>query len=281
MPYARGQIVGVIDADTRVDSLFLERVMYGWSRDPTASAIQVARRPRNAATSWLTRAQEEEQVMDLASQCGRWGTDGTAELRGNGMFVRRDALESVGGWSPTALTEDLELSTRLATEGHRVALAPAAAVEEEAVEALAPLWRQRLRWAEGSLRRLLEHAPGMIVGSQPLGHKLDFLAFAAEFAVPPLFAATVVGGLITIPLPQAADWTVPASLGVGYAVGIFALGLAGLHATGTRGISLIGRAVRGSVFLTHWLVVVPVVLVRIAFGPATAGFEQTPRFLGD
>jgi 1,2-diacylglycerol 3-beta-glucosyltransferase len=219
--------------------------------------------------------------MDLASQCGRWGTDGTAELRGNGMFIRREALEAVGGWSPTALTEDLELSTRLAAAGHRVALAPEVHVEEEAVEAIAPLWRQRLRWAEGSLRRLLEHGPGLLAGSQPLGRKLDFLAFAGEFAVPPLFAATVVAGLVTIPLPQAADWTVPASLGVGYAVGIFALALAGLHATGARGLGLVGRAIRGSAFLTHWLVVVPVVLLRIAFGPSTAGFHQTPRFLGD
>jgi len=281
MSHVRGEVIGAIDADTRVDPAFLDRVMRAWARDPGASAIQVARHPRNAATSWLTRAQEEEQLMDLASQCGRWGTDGSAELRGNGMFVHRKALEAVGGWSPTALTEDLELSTRLASEGHRVALAPEASVEEEAVEGIGPLWRQRLRWAEGSLRRLLEHGPGLLAGSQPLGRKLDFLAFASEFAVPPLFVATVVAGLVTIPLPQAADWTVPASVGIGYAVGIFALGLAGLHATGVRGPTLVGRAVRGSVFLSHWLVVVPVVLLRIAFGPATVGFEQTPRFLGD
>ena len=38
------------------------------------------------------------------------------------------------------------------------------------------------------------------------------------------------------------------------------------------------RAVRGALFLSHWLLVVPVVLLRIAFGPATAGFVQTPRF---
>jgi 1,2-diacylglycerol 3-beta-glucosyltransferase len=281
MSQTRGEVIGVIDADTRVEPGFLERVMRAWARDPEASAIQVARHPRNAGASWLTGAQEEEQLMDLASQCGRWGTDGTAELRGNGMFVRRAALDAVGGWSPTALTEDLELSTRLASEGHRVALAPEAAVEEEAVEAIGALWRQRLRWAEGSLRRLLEHGPGLLAGSQPIGRKLDFLAFAGEFAVPPVFAATVIAGLVTIPLPQAADWTVPASVGIGYAVGIFALALAGLHATGVRGPALVGRALRGSVFLSHWLVVVPVVLLRIAFGPATVGFEQTPRFLGD
>lgn len=281
MPQVRGEVIGVIDADARVAPTFLAAVVAAWQRDPGASAIQVARRPRNAAASWLTAAQDEEQLMDLASQCGRWTTDGSAELRGNGMFVRRAALEAVGGWSPTALTEDLELSTRLAAAGHRIALAPEVPIGEEAVEAIAPLWRQRARWAEGSLRRLLEHGPGFLTGSQPMKRKLDFLAFAGEFAVPPLFAAAVVAGLITIPLPQAADWTVPASLGVGYAVGICALALAGLHAVGVRGPALLGRALRGSAFLLHWLVVVPFVLLRIAVGPTTTGFRQTPRFLED
>ena len=76
--------------------------MRAWRATPARDALQVARRPRNASVSWLTRAQAEEQLMDMASQCGRWATDGTAELRGNGMFVRRAALEAVGGWSAIA-----------------------------------------------------------------------------------------------------------------------------------------------------------------------------------
>ena len=281
MPYLRGDVIGVLDADTVVGSAFLERVMRAWTvRDPEAVAIQVARHPRNESASWLTRAQAEEQLMDLASQCGRRATDGTAELRGNGMFVRRAALESVGGWRPPALTEDLDLSTRLAAAGHHVALAPEVAVEEEAVERASALWRQRLRWAEGSLRRLLEHGPGLLAGPQPVSRKADFLAFAAEFLLPPLFATTIVASLLTIPLPRPADWSVPASLFAGYGLGIFLLALGGLWAVGVRGLPLAGRALRGALFLSHWLVVVPWALVRIAFGPGPGGFVQTPRFTG-
>lgn len=276
MPYLRGDVLGVIDADTLVDGAFLERAMSAWRRDASAAALQVSRRPRNTDT-WLTAAQGEEQLMDMASQCGRWATDGTAELRGNGMFVRRDALDAVGGWSERALTEDLELSTRLSSAGHHITLAPEASVDEEAVEGLRPLWRQRLRWAEGSLRRLLEHGPSLLAGPQPIGRKLDFLAFAAEFLVPPLFVAALVASLLTIPMPRPADWTVPVSLFVGYGLGTFLLALAGLAATGARGVSLVGRAARGALFLSHWLVVVPAALLRIAFGPVSTTFVQTPR----
>jgi len=276
-PFLSGDVLGVIDADTRVDPSFLERAMLAWARDSGADALQVARRPRNAGVSWLTRAQAEEQLMDMASQCGRWATDGTAELRGNGMFVRRVALEAAGGWSERALTEDLELSTRLSARGSHVTLAPEAAVREEAVETLGDLWRQRLRWAEGSLRRLLEHGPRLLTGSLPMSRKADFLAFTGEFLVPPLFVATIIASLVTIPLPRPADWTVPFSLFVGYGLGVFLLALGGLSATGERGLPLIGRAARGALFLSHWLLVVPVALVRIAFAADPAAFVQTPR----
>jgi 1,2-diacylglycerol 3-beta-glucosyltransferase len=280
-PMLRGEIEGVIDADTLVEPEFLGRVMRAWRRDPEAAAIQVTRRPRNAGRSWLTAAQAEEQLMDMASQCGRRATDGTAELRGNGMFVRREVLQSIGGWNPRALTEDLDLSTRLSAAGHHVALAPEATVEEEAVESPTALWHQRMRWAEGSLRRLLEHGPGLLAGSQPLARKADFTAFAAEFVLPPLFATTIIASLLTIVLPGPADWSVPASLFAGYGLGVFLLALGGLSAVGVRGPALVGRALRGALFLSHWLVVVPVALLRIAVGPEPKSFVQTPRFTGN
>lgn len=277
-PEARGEVIGVLDADARVDPDFLSRVMAAWRTDPDAAAIQVQRRSRNLEHGWLAAAQDEELLMDMASQCGRHATDGTAELRGNGMFVRRAALEAIGGWNPAALTEDLDLSTRLVAAGERIALAPRAEVGEEAVVTMPALWRQRLRWAEGSLRRLLELGPGLLSApGVPLTRKLDFLAFTAEFLIPPLFVTTILASLLTIPMPRPADWTVPLSLFVGYGIGTFLLALAGLAAHGPRGATLIGRAARGSLFLSHWLVIVPAALLRIAIGRQATAFVQTPR----
>jgi 1,2-diacylglycerol 3-beta-glucosyltransferase len=275
---ARGEVIGVVDADARVAPDFLARVMAAWRADPGAAAIQVQRRSRNLEHGWIAAAQDEELLMDMASQCGRHAIDGTAELRGNGMFVRRATLEAIGGWNPGALTEDLDLSTRLVAAGERIALAPQAEVGEEAVVTLRALWRQRLRWAEGSLRRLLELGPGLLrAASVPLTRKLDFLAFTAEFLIPPLFVTTILASLVTIPLPRPADWTVPLSLFVSYGFGSFLLALAGLAAHGARGATLVGRATRGSLFLSHWLVIVPAALLRIAVGRHATAFVQTPR----
>jgi 1,2-diacylglycerol 3-beta-glucosyltransferase len=274
---ARGEIIGVLDADARVDPDFLDTVVRAWARDPGAAGIQAQRRPWNAGRSWLTGAQADEQLMDLASQCGRWATDGTAELRGNGMFIRRAPLMAVGGWASDALTEDLELSTRLVVAGEHITLAPEAHASEEAVDTLSALWRQRLRWAEGSLRRLMDHGPRLLVSRLPGGRKADFLAFTAEFLLPPLFVTSILASLITIPLPRPADWTVPVSLALVYGTGSFLLAMAGLAADGVRGPALAGRATRGALFLSHWLIVVPAALLRIALWPGRSGFVTTPR----
>jgi 1,2-diacylglycerol 3-beta-glucosyltransferase len=277
-PQTRGEVVAVIDADAHLAADFLSRAMAAWSRDPDAAALQVQRRDVNRRSGWLTAAQDEEQLMDMASQCGRWSTDGTAELRGNGMLIRRDRLEAVGGWSPSALTEDLEMSTRLTLHGDRVALAPEVTVVEEAVESLGALWRQRMRWAEGSLRRLMELGPPLVANrALPIGRRLDFIVFIGEFVIPPLFVASIVASLLTVVVPGPADWTVPITLFVGYGLGTYLLAVAGLAATGERSLRLLGRSLRGALFLSHWLLVVPAALLRIALWPATADFARTAR----
>jgi 1,2-diacylglycerol 3-beta-glucosyltransferase len=276
-PQVRGDVVAVLDADARVGPDYLARVMRAWSATPDAVAVQSSRWPTNTGAGWLASAQLEELLMDLASQCGRWVTDGTAELRGNGMFVRCAELDQAGGWNPAAITEDLELSTRLAATGARVALAPAVHVGEEAVLHWGDLWRQRLRWAEGSMRRLIEQGPHLLRQPLPIKRKLDFLMFTTEFAIPPLFVTGVIVGLLTMPQPTPTDWTVPISLFLGYGTGTFLLAAAGLAAHGVRGVALPARAARGALFLSHWLLVVPAALVRIAVGPRTEDFVQTPR----
>jgi 1,2-diacylglycerol 3-beta-glucosyltransferase len=273
-----GEIVCVLDADTRLAPDFLARAMAAWQADPSAAALQVQRRAENAGGSWLAGAQDEELMMDMASQCGRWATDGTAELRGSGMLVRRSVLEALGGWPVEAITEDLELSTRLTVGGHHVALAPRVQLHEESLEHAGPLWRQRMRWAEGSMRRLMELGPGLLADARlPIGRRLDFLLFVTEFVVPPLFVASIVASGLTAIGPRSADWTVPVSLFLGYGLGTFLLALAGLAAHGARGLRLLGRATRGAFFLSHWLVVVPAALLKITLLPPTRRFVQTPR----
>jgi hypothetical protein len=64
---------------------------------------------------------------------------------------------------------------------------------------------------------------------------------------------------------------------LGYGIGTFLLALAGLAAHGVKGLPLLGRATRGALFLSHWLLIVPAALLRICFRQRTVSFAQTPR----
>lgn len=274
---ARGSVLGALDADSRVDRDFIARTIGAWNADADAAGLQVLKRPTNPDRSWLTRAQAEELIIDMTSQCGRWLVGGTAELRGNGMFVKRDALERVGGWGDEALTEDLDMSIRLAAAGERVAPAPGVAVREQALEEVRPLWHQRMRWAEGSLRRFISHGGAVFRSPIPMARKIDEAAFmATESGIPPFLAAAVAGQLLS-PAGRRTGWRVPLALTASYYGVLVLFGGAGLHADGRRGRELVVGSLRGSAFLAHWLLVVPAALVKIAMRPAKIRYVKTPR----
>ena len=186
----RGEGIVVLDGDARVGPAFL-RTLASYL-EAGAVAVTPRRRTSRRDATWLTSAQAVEQAQDGALQRGRWAFGGCSELRGNGMTVRRNALAAVGGWRAEELTEDLDLSSRLAARlGVTVAWAIDAVVTEEPVRRVSSLSRQRLRWAEGSIRRVLEHGVEVLVSPLlPLRAKLDFAAYVGQLVAAPLILGT-------------------------------------------------------------------------------------------
>jgi 1,2-diacylglycerol 3-beta-glucosyltransferase len=189
----RGDLVVVLDADARLEPHFL-RTAAGYFA-AGAAGVTGRRRILDAGRGWLERVQADEQTLDGEINRGRWALGGCSEFRGNGIMVRRDLLAEVGGWRASALTEDTDLSSRVAARtGSGVAWAIDAEVWEEPVVRPAALWSQRKRWAEGALRRFLEHGPALLRSPRVSpAAKLDFAVYGAQLAVPP-FALGVIAG---------------------------------------------------------------------------------------
>jgi cellulose synthase/poly-beta-1,6-N-acetylglucosamine synthase-like glycosyltransferase len=66
------------------------------------------------------------------------------------VFLRRDALERVGGWDAHNVTEDADLGLRLSRFGLRTELLDTTTYEETNC-AILPWLRQRARWQKGYL----------------------------------------------------------------------------------------------------------------------------------
>ena len=274
----RGEVVAVLDADARIPPDFLRRIASYFARG--ADAVTARRRivsdGHGGLAGQLARAQDDEQTTDGEIQRGRWALGGCSEFRGNGICVRRELLAAVEGWRAEALTEDLDLSSRLATAfGTRVAWAQDAVVWEEPVVELAALWRQRRRWAEGIVRRQLELTPALL-RSRALtrGAKLDYLAYSGQTLLPVTLAGAALGGLLF------GDWRSAAALATIYFGAATLLAADALRWTsapdGTplRLAVRLGRALRLTVFATHWLVVLPAGWIGLALGEGSVRYEK-------
>jgi len=75
---------------------------------------------------------------------------------------RRRALADVGYWRSDVLTEDVDVTWRLQLAGWRVRFEPRALCWILTPETLRGLWRQRLRWATGSVQVFLGCLPRLL-----------------------------------------------------------------------------------------------------------------------
>lgn len=180
-----GELIAVFDADARVEKEILLK-MVPYLDDSSTAAVQCQKRISNYSANRLTKLQENEFCMDIYFQCAKDAIGGNAELRGNGQLVKRKLLEVVGLWDEETLTDDLELSTRFLVNGFKIRFCREAKVFEQAPMTFEALLKQRLRWCEGSLRRLLSNLFRMFgPGMQPtFAQQFDSLVFLSQFAVP-------------------------------------------------------------------------------------------------
>ncbi len=259
-----GEVVLVLDADARLEPWFLRRAAGYFTAG--ANALTARRRILDADHGWLEGAQADEQTLDGEINRGRWALGGCSEFRGNGIMIRRQLLVAAGGWRASALTEDIDLSSRIAAAtGERVAWALDVEVWEEPVRNGDRLWRQRFRWAEGALRRVFEHGPAVVASPRlSVGARLDFVTYVGQLAVPPIVLGAAASAVVTgRRRPLAA--IVAGYLGVSAILGWDSLrwedGGIGTLSPHER----LKRTLRVSLFSGLWLVAVPRALADLAF----------------
>ena len=180
-----GELIAVFDADARIESDFLIK-MLPYLEDNLIAAVQSQKRVSNSNVNYLTKLQENEYCLDNYLQCGRDVIEGNVELRGNGFLIKRDILEKVGLFDIDSLTEDLELSTRLTVNGWNIRFCPEAIILEQAPVKFKAILLQRLRWTEGSLRRYTSNIHKIFGPSKATSasQQFDAFVFLSQFAVP-------------------------------------------------------------------------------------------------
>lgn len=152
---ARGSLIMALDADCTIEkNTLLNASEYFRDRHVSAVAANVKIMPD---LSILGLLQQFEWVTSFRSKKFNSLVNAEYIIGGAGATYRRSVLESVSGFNEAMLTEDIDLSLRIALKGNKKYLLKYASdviVMTEHVPTYRGLFRQRFRWKLGSLQAL-------------------------------------------------------------------------------------------------------------------------------
>ena len=276
LPLTQGEILAVFDADAQVSPNLLRRVLPLFERG-SVGAVQVRKAIANEGENFWTQGQAAEMALDAYFQQQRISIGGIGELRGNGQFVRRSALERCGGWNEETITDDLDLTLRLHLDQWDIEFLSCSAVEEEGVTSAIALWHQRNRWAEGGYQRYLDYWQLIIRNRMGTGKTFDLVMFLLiQYILP-------IAGVPDLIMAIARNRTPVLSPVTGLTMTMFAWAMS----TGLKRVRkdekfristfvvVMLQTLRGTIYMFHWLVVMPSTTARISVRPKRLKWIKT------
>ncbi|MBD1996069.1 glycosyltransferase family 2 protein [Leptolyngbya sp. FACHB-541] len=267
-PITKGEIIAVFDADAQVPGDLLRRVLPMFERKKVG-AVQVRKAIANASANFWTRNQVAEMALDSYLQQQRLAIGGIGELRGNGQFVRREALDCCGGWNEETITDDLDLTFKLHLDQWDIDFLSFPPVGEEGVTRPLGLWHQRNRWAEGGYQRYLDYWRLILSNRMGTRKTVDlFMFWVTQYVMP---TAAVPDFLMAIARNRVPIFSPIASL----TIVLFIIGMViGLRRTEPdRNATkvtvqslflLFFQTLQGTVYMFHWLPIVASMTFRVS-----------------
>ncbi len=257
-------VIGVFDADGHPEPDMLRKASFQFL-PPRVGGVQASVRIRNRDASWLARMQDVEFAgFSRVTQIIRMRITNSASLGGNGQFVRATAMETVAVnpeagvyWNPSSLTEDLDLSARMALRNWDLRHLNTSCVWQEGVQTVRALMRQRTRWAWGSLQVFAEYvARGKVLRTPgaDLRKRLDLLVNLSLFLVSPLvFVTWVLSGFALVGLIGVASSLPSAAMFLISFAYLPIVGYGLLTARGYRKRSLPLDLIGFAIYTYHWV----------------------------
>ena len=162
LQYAQGELIAVFDADFRPERDFLSRLA-GCFADDRVAIVQVPQSYYNTDSFQHRRLSKDEiysdqdTFMHLALPArNNWNA---ACWIGTNALMRREAIESIGGFPTDCVTEDVLASMYIHGRGWKIAYVNEPLAYGRAPVNVSEYFVQRLRWAKGAFQILRSHNP--------------------------------------------------------------------------------------------------------------------------
>ncbi len=192
LPFARGEIVAVFDAEDRPHPDQLLEAWQAFQRGGRRLAcVQAPLIIGNFRRNLLTRMFAFEYAVLFRGLLPWLAMRGLViPLGGTSNHFRRSCLEKVGGWDAYNVTEDADLGMRLARFGYRIDVISRGTIEDAPEDHR--IWhKQRTRWIKGWMQTWLVH------GRQPVSTWRELGGW--RFAVNQIYTLGIIGSALLHP----------------------------------------------------------------------------------
>lgn len=181
LDFCDGEIIGVWDAEDAPASDQIERIVDRFADAPQDLAcLQGILDFYNPRTNWLSRCfciEYSAWFRVVLPGIARLGL--VVPLGGTTLFMRRSALQKLGGWDAHNVTEDADLGMRICRAGLRTEMINTVTYEEANCRAW-PWVKQRSRWLKGFFVTYMVHMRRPLALWREMGAR-RFASFQAYF----------------------------------------------------------------------------------------------------
>ncbi len=150
LPYAQGDFIATVDADTLLERNALRFILKEFVKNPELSAVGATILIREPKTL-VQYAQSIEYQMFSFTKLVLARMYAALVIPGAFSVYRREVFEKIGAFRMAHLLEDLELTFRMQEAGLRVGQSRDAFAYTKGPQSIFALFKQRLRWSYGFL----------------------------------------------------------------------------------------------------------------------------------
>jgi cellulose synthase/poly-beta-1,6-N-acetylglucosamine synthase-like glycosyltransferase len=177
LPKAKGDYLLILDSDFLPKKDFLKRLVVPVIKNPSLAGAQAAWRIINVHDNHSTlMGTGIVNIIHTVILPFLKAATNNCVFCGSGELVKKSYLEEHGGWTTGALTEDVDYSLRIITEGKRIAYVSDLRVRCEVPYTPGDLFRQQMRWAYGVMRAFMAHGKKLFL-SRTIQKRTKFAAF--------------------------------------------------------------------------------------------------------
>ena len=180
-----GDVITIFDTDHVPEPGFLERSL-GYFADPKIGFVQVMLTFANGQESWVAQAAIETSLEFYNPTSLGADSIGGATLMGSNALIRREALESIGGYQP-GLAEDLATSISLHAAGWKSAYVAEPLAPGIAPPSFTAWFVQQLKWARGVFELLITTYP-RVFNRLTWGQRLSYSVRMTKYWIGPVVA---------------------------------------------------------------------------------------------